>query len=60
MSTLVALLEREESGEGQHIHVDALAASNVTTEVATYGWLACDFEVFRQTGRHASAGIGAA
>ncbi|MEO5899640.1 MAG: CoA transferase [Ilumatobacteraceae bacterium] len=55
LSTLVALLEREESGEGQHIDVDALAASNVTTEVATYGWLACDFEVFRQTGRHAGA-----
>jgi benzylsuccinate CoA-transferase BbsE subunit len=55
ISTLVALLEREESGLGQHIDVDALAALNVTTEVATYGYLACNFEVFRQTGRHANA-----
>ncbi len=31
------------------------AAANVTTEVATYGYLACNFEVQRQTGRHAAA-----
>ncbi|MCU1501903.1 MAG: L-carnitine dehydratase/bile acid-inducible protein [Ilumatobacteraceae bacterium] len=55
ISTLVALLEREESGLGQHIDVSALAASNVTTELATYGWLSCGVEVQRQTGRHANS-----
>ena len=53
LSALVALLEREQSGRGQHVDVDALCAANVTTEVATYGYLACGFEVQRQTGRHA-------
>ncbi len=55
LSTLVALLEREESGLGQHIDVDAVLASNVTTELATYGWLACGVEVQRLTGRHANS-----
>ena len=35
MSLLVALLAREETGEGQHIDVSMYAASNVTTEMAT-------------------------
>jgi crotonobetainyl-CoA:carnitine CoA-transferase CaiB-like acyl-CoA transferase len=54
VSLLVALLAREETGEGQHIDVSMYAASNVTTEMATYGWLACHWEVQRQTGRHAT------
>ena len=54
MSTLVALLEREVSGEGQHIDVSALAACNITTEVGTYGYLAAGVVSERQTGRHAS------
>jgi len=54
MSVLVALLHREETGEGQHIDVSMHATSNVTTEMATYGWLATGAEVQRQTGRHAA------
>jgi crotonobetainyl-CoA:carnitine CoA-transferase CaiB-like acyl-CoA transferase len=54
MSVLVALLSREETGEGQLIDVNMLAASNVTTEMATYGWLMAGAEVQRQTGRHAA------
>jgi len=51
---LVALLERERSGRGQHVDVNMSAANNVTTEMASYGWLACGEEMRRQTGRHAS------
>lgn len=54
MSTLAALLYREASGEGQFIDVNAVAASNVSTEVATYEWLVAQKTVRRQTGRHAS------
>jgi crotonobetainyl-CoA:carnitine CoA-transferase CaiB-like acyl-CoA transferase len=54
MSVLVALLSREETGAGQLIDVNMLAASNVTTEMATYGWLMAGAEVQRQTGRHAA------
>ena len=54
IATLVAILEREESGEGQHIDVDAVAAAQVTTEVSTYGWLTCGYFAERQTGRHAA------
>ena len=54
IATLVAILEREESGQGQHIDVDAVAAAQVTTEVSTYGWLACGYFTERQTGRHAA------
>jgi crotonobetainyl-CoA:carnitine CoA-transferase CaiB-like acyl-CoA transferase len=39
---------------GQHLDVSMHAASNVTTEMATYGWLVARREVQRQTGRHAS------
>lgn len=53
IGTLVALLERETSGSGQHVDVSALAAANVTTEIGSYGWLICGVEVSRQTGRHA-------
>jgi crotonobetainyl-CoA:carnitine CoA-transferase CaiB-like acyl-CoA transferase len=54
IATLIAVLEREESGRGQHIDVDAVAAAQVTTEVSTYGWLACTYFAERQTGRHAA------
>ena len=54
MSVLVALLSREETGQGQLIDVSMLAASNVTTEMATYGWMMAGAEVQRQTGRHAA------
>lgn len=55
VATLVAVLERQVSGVGQHIDVDAVAAAQVTTEVGTYGWLACGLVPERQTGRHASS-----
>jgi len=54
MSLLVALLAREETGHGQHIDVSMCAAANVTTEMATYGWLLAGAEMQRQTGRHAA------
>jgi crotonobetainyl-CoA:carnitine CoA-transferase CaiB-like acyl-CoA transferase len=54
MSVLVALLAREDSGAGQFIDVNMCAASSVTTEMATYGWLMAGLEVQRQTGRHAA------
>jgi crotonobetainyl-CoA:carnitine CoA-transferase CaiB-like acyl-CoA transferase len=57
MSVLVALLHREETGEGQYIDVSMHAASNVTTEMATYGYLATGAEVQRQTGRHAAPSL---
>jgi crotonobetainyl-CoA:carnitine CoA-transferase CaiB-like acyl-CoA transferase len=54
MSVLVALLNREETGAGQHIDVSMHASSNVTTEMASYGYLATGAEVQRLTGRHAA------
>jgi crotonobetainyl-CoA:carnitine CoA-transferase CaiB-like acyl-CoA transferase len=54
-AVLVALFERDATGEGQFIDVSMHAAANVTTEVATYGYLAAGMEVERQTGRHASS-----
>lgn len=54
VSVLVALLAREETGAGQHVDVSMYAAANVTTEMATYGWLMAGAEVQRQTGRHAA------
>ena len=54
LSVLVALLAREETGIGQHIDVSMSAAANVTTEMASYGWLMAGAEMQRQTGRHAA------
>jgi crotonobetainyl-CoA:carnitine CoA-transferase CaiB-like acyl-CoA transferase len=54
MSLLVALLSRELTGRGQFIDVSQHAAANVTTEMGSYGWLASQGTVQRQTGRHAS------
>ena len=53
MSVLTALLYRDVSGEGQHIDVSMHAASNVSTEMASYTWLVAQGTVQRQTGRHA-------
>jgi crotonobetainyl-CoA:carnitine CoA-transferase CaiB-like acyl-CoA transferase len=53
MSALVALLHRDTGGTGQHIDVNAHAASNVTTEAGSYTWLVAQQTVQRQTGRHA-------
>ena len=55
MSALTALLYRVNSGEGQFIDVSMHAASNVTTEAASYTWLVAQQTVQRQTGRHAAA-----
>lgn len=54
MSLLTALLAREVTGRGQFIDVNIHASSNVTTEMASYGYLANGGTVQRQTGRHAS------
>ena len=54
LSTLTALLHRNVSGVGQFIDVSMHAASNVTTEAATYSWLVAGQTVQRQTGRHAA------
>ena len=54
MSALTALLHRTVSGRGQFIDVSMTAASNVTTEAASYSWLVAQRTVQRQTGRHAS------
>jgi crotonobetainyl-CoA:carnitine CoA-transferase CaiB-like acyl-CoA transferase len=53
MAALTALLHREVSGRGQHVDVNAHAACNVTTEMASYHWLVQQGTVQRQTGRHA-------
>jgi crotonobetainyl-CoA:carnitine CoA-transferase CaiB-like acyl-CoA transferase len=52
-ATLVAVLERETSGLGQHVDVSVHAALNVTTEVGSYEYLVAGTVVRRQTGRHA-------
>lgn len=54
MSLLVAVIAREAGGPGQHIDVNLSAAANVTTEYASYSWLAAQQTVQRQTGRHAT------
>ena len=54
LSLLTALLYRNVSGEGQFIDVSMHAACNVTTEAASYSWLAARETVERQTGRHAA------
>ncbi len=53
MSVMTALLARERHG-GQFIDVSMVAAANVTTEFASYGWLSAQETVQRQTGRHAT------
>ncbi len=53
MATLVALVSRDLTGQGQHIDVNMHAAQNVTTEAASYHWLVAEETVQRQTGRHA-------
>jgi crotonobetainyl-CoA:carnitine CoA-transferase CaiB-like acyl-CoA transferase len=53
MALLVALLERDVSGLGQHIDVNMNAAANVTTEAGSYTWMVNGGTVQRQTGRHA-------
>jgi crotonobetainyl-CoA:carnitine CoA-transferase CaiB-like acyl-CoA transferase len=55
MSALTALFHRLSSGEGQFIDVSMHAASNVTTEAASYSWLVAKQTVQRQTGRHAAS-----
>jgi crotonobetainyl-CoA:carnitine CoA-transferase CaiB-like acyl-CoA transferase len=52
-AVLVALFDRDQTGEGQFIDVSMHATANVTTESASYGYLAAGVEVQRQTGRHA-------
>ena len=54
MSALTALLSRELTGAGQFVDVSMHAASNVTTEAASYSWLVARQTVQRQTGRHAA------
>ena len=51
------MFAREAGGPGQHIDVNLNAAANVTTESASYGWLAAGLTVQRQTGRHASPSL---
>jgi crotonobetainyl-CoA:carnitine CoA-transferase CaiB-like acyl-CoA transferase len=57
MGALTAVLARDLTGRGQHVDVSMHAACNVTTEMATYGYLAAEETVLRQTGRHAMSTI---
>jgi crotonobetainyl-CoA:carnitine CoA-transferase CaiB-like acyl-CoA transferase len=57
MGALTAVLARDVTGRGQHVDVSMHAACNVTTEMATYGYLAAEETVLRQTGRHAMSTI---
>ena len=54
LSALVALLVRDQTGQGQHVDVNMHAAANVTTEGGSYQWLLARETVQRQTGQHAS------
>jgi crotonobetainyl-CoA:carnitine CoA-transferase CaiB-like acyl-CoA transferase len=51
---LTAVLAREVTGAGQLIDVSLHAASNVTTEAGSYGFLVAEWNMMRQTCRHAS------
>jgi crotonobetainyl-CoA:carnitine CoA-transferase CaiB-like acyl-CoA transferase len=53
-AAMVALYARQTLGFGQHVDVSMYAASNVTTEAATYEWLVAQATVQRQTFRHAA------
>ena len=54
LGALVALVDRDSTGEGQHVDINMHAALNVTTEIGSYTWLVARETVRRQTGRHAS------
>lgn len=54
IAILVAVVHRDATGVGQLVDVSMHAASNVTTEFASYGWLVNQTTVQRQTCRHAS------
>ncbi|HXY95240.1 MAG TPA: CoA transferase [Acidimicrobiia bacterium] len=54
MGAMAALYARDTLGIGQHVDVSMHAASNVTTEAATYEWLVAHATVERQTFRHAA------
>ena len=53
LSAVTALTARPKVG-GQFIDVSMVAAANVTTEFASYTWLAAGQTVHRRTGRHAT------
>ena len=53
-AAMVASYARQTLGFGQHVDVSMYAASNVTTEAATYEWLVAQATVQRQTFRHAA------
>lgn len=53
VTTLVAVMHRDFTDEGQHLDVNMHAAQGVTTEAASYQWLVARETVQRQTGRHA-------
>lgn len=54
MAALTAVVHRDHTGNGQHVDVSMLAATNVTTEVNTVDYLYRGATNMRQTGRHAS------
>ncbi|MSQ33537.1 MAG: CoA transferase [Dehalococcoidia bacterium] len=56
-STLVALLWRDLTGQGQRLDVSIQEAVSCTTEVALPMWLYNNTVVIRQTGRHAASFI---
>jgi crotonobetainyl-CoA:carnitine CoA-transferase CaiB-like acyl-CoA transferase len=51
---MAALYASHIHGAGQHVDVSMHAATNVTTEAATYEWLVAQATVERQTFRHAA------
>ena len=53
-ATLVAVLHKNRTGEGQRVDLSAHGAANVTTEAGSYEWLVANHTVQRQTGRHAA------
>jgi crotonobetainyl-CoA:carnitine CoA-transferase CaiB-like acyl-CoA transferase len=56
LGVVLALVNRNRSGLGQHIDVSLHAGANATTEAGTYSWLVAQATVQRQTGRHATSG----
>jgi crotonobetainyl-CoA:carnitine CoA-transferase CaiB-like acyl-CoA transferase len=55
--TMAALYVGRTLGIGQHVDVSMHAATNVTTEAATYEWLVARATVQRQTFRHAAVRV---